>query len=226
MSAADEAAAMFAAPPKPSHHPEDAPSRSPSPAPSTNTFNPSPAPHLPRSYSSTNGRAANTGPKGVIADARAFERARSERQQSPSGHSSSGRKWFLGRDEKKLARPGSSSSSRRSTPERDDERWRAESGSRDGLRAEDNDEEGFMDRWRRNKMSEMRLLSQQALSGGGASHGASVRRYGRVEAVDADGYLEAISVKNVGKETVVVVCIYDDEVCFDPGYLRSRYTFD
>lgn len=130
---------------------------------------------------------ANTGPKGVIADAQAFERARKKSfrrtllsvagldSNSPSFSSKSTR------DDAPLA-PGDQSSA-----------------------SEDDDEARFLRKWRQSRMHELQGRNNRPSPRG--------RRFGSVETVDAVGYLDAI--EKVTSDTVVVVCIYDHEVCVE-----------
>ncbi|EKV10564.1 Phosducin, putative [Penicillium digitatum] len=127
---------------------------------------------------------ANTGPKGVIADAQAFERARKKsfrRTLSLAGPDSNipslGSKSTL--DDAPLA-PGDHSSA-----------------------SEDDDEARFMQQWRQSRMHELQDWNSRRPSPRG-------RRFGSVETVDAVGYLDAI--EKVTSDTVVVVCIYDHEI--------------
>lgn len=48
------------------------------------------------------------------------------------------------------------------------------------------------------------------------------KTYGRVDVVDANGYLDAV--ERVTSDTVVVVCIYDPEVCSFPSLSSSSRT--
>lgn len=128
---------------------------------------------------------ANTGPKGVIADAHAFEQARKQanrftwRKQSPvsNGYSVS----------------VSASASH----------WNDEKG--DSGSEEDEADEGFMAKWREARLRELQNAGQRIRS---RTTSPSRRIYGTLTAVDGEGYLEAI--EKVGRDTVVVVFIYDD----------------
>ena len=126
---------------------------------------------------------ANTGPKGVIADAQAFERARK----------SSFRRTLLG-----VAGLDRSHFSSKSVT--DDATLLQNSSPPDGS---SDDEERFLHQWRTSRMQEMQARSLRK---------PSPRRklYGSVEIVDAVGYLDAI--EKVTSGTVVVVCVYDPEV--------------
>jgi hypothetical protein len=124
---------------------------------------------------------ANTGPKGVIADAQSFERARKRSFRrtllSVAGLDSYSRN--LKDSQSRMHKGGSSS------PPSGDE------------------EDEFMRRWRESRLQELQDRNQRRPS-------PSKRVYGTVDDVDAEGYLNAI--ERVSSETVVVVCIYDDEV--------------
>ncbi|CDM30691.1 hypothetical protein DTO013E5_662 [Penicillium roqueforti] len=127
---------------------------------------------------------ANTGPKGVIADAQAFERARKK----------SFRRTLLS-----VAGLDSNSASYSSKSTRDDVPLAAGDQS---SASEDDDEARFMSKWRQSRMHELQGRNNRRASPRG-------RRYGSVETVDAAGYLDAI--EKVTPDTVVVVCIYDQE---------------
>lgn len=130
---------------------------------------------------------ANTGPKGVIADAQAFERARKKSFRrtllSAAGFDSNGPTFNKGtRDEAPAPAPEGSS------------------GSED-------DEDRFMRKWRASRMQEYQNRGMRRPSPRG-------RNFGSVETVDAAGYLDAI--EKVTLDTVVVVCIFDPHVCWRP----------
>lgn len=125
---------------------------------------------------------ANTGPKGVIADAQAFERARKK----------SFRRTLLSAAGLDHGSPFNSKSTRDESPA-------GESSS-----SEDDDEARFLRKWRASRMHELQNRNTRRPSPRG-------RRFGSVETVDAVGYLDAI--EKVTSETVVVVCIYDPQVC-------------
>lgn len=130
---------------------------------------------------------ANTGPKGVIADAQAFERARKKSFRrtllSAAGFDSNGPAF---------GSKGTRDETSTSAPE-------GSSGSED-------DEERFMRKWRASRMQELQTRGMRRLSPRG-------RCFGSVETVDAVGYLDAI--EKVTSDTVVVVCLYDPQVCFE-----------
>lgn len=127
---------------------------------------------------------ANTGPKGVIADAQSFERARKKSFRrtllSAAGLDANSKLFgFGGNSGNNITGPASSQ----------------------GSSPSDEDEE-FMRRWRESRLQELQERGQRRPS-------PSKRVYGRVDAVDAEGYLNAI--ERVASDTVVVVCIYDPE---------------
>ena len=135
--------------------------------------------HLPRTYFN-----ANTGPKGVIADAHSYEKTKRDmrRRRSPKAAI---RAVFREKS---------------ATPESENDM--------------DTGDDEFMRLWRKNRLVELRGSPSPAPS---RRQSPSKRRYGKVETVDAVGYLDAI--EKVGKETVVAVCIYDDEVSLCSSYL-------
>ncbi|EGC44528.1 phosducin [Histoplasma capsulatum var. duboisii H88] len=67
---------------------------------------------------------------------------------------------------------------------------------------DETEDERFMRQWREARMLELQRKSKRRVS-------PSKRRYGTVEVVNANGYLDAI--EKVTPDTVVVVCIYDPE---------------
>lgn len=128
---------------------------------------------------------ANTGPKGVIADAQAFEQAKKSQRFS----------LFRSSDDKK-------SSVRKNRADTTFSEKSAGSGS----------EDEFLARWRENRLRELQNnpKSQRALSRSRSRTGSpGSRAYGRLVHVDADGYLEAI--EKTASATTVVVFIYDDQ---------------
>ncbi|KAJ5690229.1 hypothetical protein N7462_004621 [Penicillium macrosclerotiorum] len=122
---------------------------------------------------------ANTGPKGVIADAQAFERARKKSFRktllSAAGFDSHAPVFGAGKTEPPAPAVEGSS------------------GSED-------DEDRFMRKWRASRMQELQNRGMRRSPHRG-------RHFGSVDTVDAAGYLDAI--EKVTSDTVVVVCIYD-----------------
>ncbi|KAJ5783031.1 hypothetical protein N7457_004805 [Penicillium paradoxum] len=136
---------------------------------------------------------ANTGPKGVIADAQAFERARKK----------SFRRTLLSAAGLDSHNPSFSSKSTR-----EDSPLNGESSS---ASEDDDDEARFLRKWRASRMHELQARNNRRPSPRG-------RRFGTVETVDAVGYLDAI--EKVTSDTVVVVCIYDHQ-CDDSAIVEE-----
>ncbi|KAI9655189.1 MAG: hypothetical protein M1829_000685 [Trizodia sp. TS-e1964] len=129
---------------------------------------------------------ANTGPKGVIADARSFAQGQ--------------RRILRGR---KLAKGPQSNQDFANELKHGQQRSRNSSSSHE----EDFvDDDGFMEMWRKHRMSELKGSAENQRT---RRLSPSKRKYGRVESVDALGYLDAI--EKVSRDTIVVVCVYDDE---------------
>jgi hypothetical protein len=131
----------------------------------------------------------NTGPKGVIADAQSYERARKRTfRQTIYGLTNTLTTNVIGVSEK-LSQSGR----------------RRGSGKSSAESSEDEDE--FMRSWREKRMQELqahgRDIRTRRLS-------PSKRSWGRLVSVDPIGYLDAI--EKVSSETVVVVLISDDDV--------------
>ena len=127
---------------------------------------------------------ANTGPKGVIADARSFETAkkRSFRQTIYAFSSDivNNKKVSFAQEKSKSPSPDIS---------------------------ESDEEDDFMRRWREKRLGELASGSQAVRT---RRQSPSQRRYGSLVTVDPIGYLDAI--EKVATYTTVVVFIYDDEV--------------
>ncbi|RGP77067.1 phosducin [Fusarium longipes] len=128
------------------------------------------------------GRA--TGVKGVIADARNYEAARKN-------------KW---RHRVRTAR-NSIFGIESAPPAKSD----TESSEDDAK--SDADEEAFLAEWRESRRRELESEASRSVRNRRTS--PSVRIYGRLDEVDALGYLDAI--EKVGRETTVVVFVYDHE---------------
>jgi hypothetical protein len=87
---------------------------------------------------------------------------------------------------------------------------------------EDSEDDEFLERWRQNRLKEMtagKLRKERERS----DAGGAVLRYGSLVAVDAEGYLDAI--ENVGRDTVVVVFIYDEQVWYIFGILPFKLIY-
>lgn len=130
---------------------------------------------------------ANTGPKGVIADARSFETAKKRSLRQTLYAFASGESPPLFGNRSRAGRE--SSKSRSPSPEASD------------------DEDEFMRRWRANRLEQLASMNQEIRT---RRQSPSKRRYGSLTAVDPAGYLDAV--EKVPVDTVVVVLIYDDEV--------------
>lgn len=125
-----------------------------------------------------------TGVKGVIADARSYQEAR---KQNSNGWRS------------KLARGGSINRKRAS----------AAAFLRDGTGSgSGSEDEEFLEQWREQRRLEMQREGNDIRK---RRTSPSFRKYGRFDEVDALGYLDAI--EKVGRDTVVVVFVYDADVC-------------
>lgn len=141
---------------------------------------------------------AATGVKGVIADARAYEEARNS-------------KW---RNRVRAAR--------RSVMGLGDLVRTKDNQSADNTDEEvDEDEEAFLEQWRDARRRELEAEAKSQIRGRRTS--PSLRMFGRLDTVDALGYLDAI--ERVGRDTVVVVFVYDNEVCClgEPHACLRRY---
>ncbi|KAF5245111.1 hypothetical protein FAUST_2001 [Fusarium austroamericanum] len=130
-----------------------------------------------------NGRA--TGVKGVIADARNYEAARKN-------------KW---RHRVRTAR-NSIFGIESAPPAKSD----TESSEDDAK--SDADEEAFLAEWRESRRRELESEASRSVRNNRRTS-PSVRIYGRLDEVDALGYLDAI--EKVSRETTVVVFVYDHE---------------
>lgn len=130
-----------------------------------------------------------TGVKGVIADARAYENARRSKWKD---RVRAARQSVFGLSEAKSQGGGRSSDI-----------------DSEGSGAEDPDEEAFLEQWRESRRRELESETAKGLVRNRRTS-PSVRIYGRLDEVDALGYLDAI--EKVGRETVVAVFVYDHEV--------------
>lgn len=135
---------------------------------------------------------ANTGPKGVLADARSFEEARRREQLAKQQQ-----QYDIGGADSMKNYLDFGGPTQRSRLIEDDR-------MRQSLDLNDDDDD-IMQTWRKKRMQELKT---------GASIQAKKtpmkRKYGRLETVDALGYLDAI--EKVPSDVVVVVTIYDDKV--------------
>ena len=152
--------------------------------------------HLP-----TQTHHANTGPKGVIADAQSFARAKQStfRQRLASfannltsNGKAAGTSTVTEKGDKRKSIFGSSPKSTTS------------SDSENIALSDDEADSDFMKTWRANRLQE---LSSQSQSAPQRRQYPSQRTWGTFMEVDANGYLDAI--EKVSPDTVVVVMIYD-----------------
>lgn len=141
-----------------------------------------------------NGRS--TGVKGVIADARSYENARRSKWKD---RINTARRSIFGIEGAAANSAGRAPVSRSGSETTDDD---VRSGSETG------DENDFDRRWRESRKRELEAEARRGIRNRRTS--PSVREFGRLDEVDALGYLDAI--EKVGRETTVVVFVYDDEV--------------
>ena len=134
---------------------------------------------------------ANTGPKGVIADAKSFDQARKR----------GFRQTLYALSESVFDRYKSPSPPAIATTE--------SNSSQDS-----SDDDDFMREWRVKRMNELQSGNGQERRTRRQS--PSKRRYGHMATVDAIGYLDAV--EKVAADTMVVVCIYDEGVSRFPIY--------
>jgi len=132
-----------------------------------------------------------TGVKGVIADARSFEEARNK--------TGGWRQRF----------------SRSVSATRSDKRTSSATFLKDDGEGSASEDDEFLERWRQQRRMEIQEVGSNIRN---RRTSPSVRRYGRFDEVDALGYLDAI--EKVGRETIVVVFVYDPDVRFLPSSLQ------
>ncbi|WYZ39808.1 hypothetical protein EsH8_IV_000149 [Colletotrichum jinshuiense] len=131
-----------------------------------------------------------TGVKGVIADARNYENARKSSFMSRAR--TTVRRSIFGLDGLNSQAPPA---------------HKSESESDEGNASDSADDDSFMQQWRESRRRELESESSKVIRNRRTS--PSVRIYGRLDAVDALGYLDAI--EKVARDTVVVVYVYDPE---------------
>ncbi|KAJ9501289.1 hypothetical protein LTR96_001233 [Exophiala xenobiotica] len=142
---------------------------------------------------------ANTGPKGVIADAQSFARAKQttfrQRLASFAGNLTSHKPSGNGteKSDKRKSRFGTSPKSN-------------SSDSEVLALSDDEADSEFMNAWRANRVAELSSQSQSAYNSQRKQY-PSQRTWGTFSEVDATGYLDAI--EKVSEDTVVVVMIHD-----------------
>jgi len=169
--------------------------------------------HLP-----TQTHFANTGPKGVIADAQSFARAKQttfrQRIASFANNLTS-------------SRPGQTGTSRADKRKTFSASPKSNSSDSDSLGLSDDEADSdFMKTWRANRLQELASQSQSQQNPL-RKQWPSQRTWGTFLEVDADGYLDAI--EKVPADTMVVVMIYDptsvasDQVQEEVGVLACKY---
>lgn len=144
----------------------------------------------------------STGVKGVIADARNYETARRSKWKN---RVQAARQSIFGVEG--LPRTSSSRTDTSTDSEED--------------RASNSDEDSFLSQWRESRRRELEVSGNKEVRSRRTS--PSLREFGRMEEVDALGYLDAI--EKVGRETTVLVFVYDNEVrhCVDPSTRNSSW---
>lgn len=103
------------------------------------------------------------------------------------------------------ARFGRSSSLRSKQPQRASQ-FIISREDEEGRSSASEDDDGFVERWRAQRRLELQQKGSDIRT---RRTSPSVRRYGKFDKVDALGYLDAI--EKVGRDTVVVVFVYDAE---------------
>ncbi len=141
---------------------------------------------------------ANTGPKGVIADARSFETAKKRTFRQTLYAFASGESPPIFGNKSRFNREKSKSQS--PSPDISD------------------DEDEFMQTWRANRLEQLASMNQEIRT---RRSSPSKRQYGSLVTVDPAGYLDAV--EKVPMDTIVVVLIYDDEVSCLFEQLRNNY---
>jgi hypothetical protein len=137
-------------------------------------------------------RQANTGPKGVIADAQAFEQARRQAQSIASVATKS-----------KAARTSGFMNGIRGSPP---SAYKSEEYDKSSEEDIDDDDDEFMATWRERRLLELSNRQMRNVLG---RSGKKV--YGDLKKVDAEGFLNAV--EGAPSDTVVIVLIHDHTVC-------------
>ena len=144
--------------------------------------------YLPGTYDPN----ANTGPKGVIADAQAFEQEKRGRQRT-----------FERTTELKLPRRQMNGGVTGANV--------ARRGGDDEDGTEDEEDIEFVRKWREKRLGELKDGTVQRGKNDPTPDGQQVRRdYGIMETVDGPAFLNAI--EKAPRGTVVVVYVFDEEV--------------
>jgi hypothetical protein len=132
-----------------------------------------------------------TGVKGVIADARHYQQMKKAggwRESLPSAEATEN-----GRIK------GSHSTRKQEQSRKEGESY---------FNSDSEEDKGFLEQWREARRKELLGVGNDIRN---RRTSPSMRRYGKFDEVDALGYLDAI--EKVGGETIVVVFVYDPEVC-------------
>ena len=146
--------------------------------------------HIP-----TTTQYANTGPKGVIADAQNFARAKQTSFRT------------------RLSNFASTITFNKQEPNVSEKTKKAESNSdgSDLALSEDDSDSEFMNTWRQNRIQELSSMKSHNTRRVSPSR----RIWGTLQDVDATGYLDAI--EKVSPDDVVVVMIYDPSSSWSKG---------
>jgi hypothetical protein len=162
------------------------------PTPSGSQHNPeeeeAPRPSISsyRSTIPTTRYQANTGVKGVIADAQHWQDScRNQRSSNRSTHDLSAKAQSLTLDDPATRLPGLDEDEEGALEDIDDD---------------------FMDRWRKSRIAELQNMSSRS---GSQVDTGNRRLFGILTTVDGDAFLEAVDNSQDG---VVVVYIFDDQV--------------
>lgn len=150
-----------------------------------------------------------TGVKGVIADARSYETARKTKWSDRARNARRSILGFAG-----IAQQPPTGNSVRITGGA-----KSESDTDDEAKSSNGDDD-FLNEWRESRRRELESAANRAVRTRKTS--PSFRVYGRLDVVDAMGYLDAI--EKVSRETTVVVFVYDNEVS-SPRTSKSKVMF-
>ncbi|KAG8631964.1 hypothetical protein KVT40_001104 [Elsinoe batatas] len=162
---------------------------------------------------------SNTGPKGVITDAQAYRAA--ARARTSEG---------MSRASFQAQRENDSRVTQPYVPGVGEVKVLEEQDEEEELDGED--DEVFMESWRRERLRELQNHNGRRIGSAGREGGSRKRGFGGLVPVDGTGFLEAVD--GSGRETVVVVYIYDDqsevsdliEVCVQElarKYINTRF---
>ncbi|KAI6784774.1 Phosducin-like protein [Emericellopsis cladophorae] len=159
-----------------------------------------------------------TGVKGVIADARSYENARTKSKWRNRVHAA--RRSIFGLDG--MAQQNTIHKDRSDSESDEDARSDSDRG----------DEDSFLSQWREHRRRELEAETDKVIRNRRTS--PSVREYGRFDEVDALGYLDAIEKCEVSKEiesalvplvkehrAIHFVKVHYDEIEFDPAAVPS-----